>query len=79
MVGIKTGFTRDAGRCLIARVVREEGDVLLVMLNAPRRWWAATALLTHAFDTLARTRLQRDAPSPVPDALPDSTGGPVPL
>jgi len=53
MVGVKTGFTRDAGRCLIARVVREQGDVLLVMLNAPRRWGDATALLTRAFDTLA--------------------------
>jgi D-alanyl-D-alanine carboxypeptidase (penicillin-binding protein 5/6) len=63
MVGVKTGFTRDAGRCLIARVVRDDGDVLLVMLNAPRRWGDATTLLTRAFDTLAADR-RRDDPGP---------------
>ncbi len=77
MVGVKTGFTRGAGRCLIARVVREEGDVLLVMLNAPRRWNDASALLTRAFDTLAADRL-RDAAGPTwrrvdsPDSVPAS-------
>jgi D-alanyl-D-alanine carboxypeptidase (penicillin-binding protein 5/6) len=88
MVGVKTGFTRDAGRCLIARVVREQGDVLLVMLNAPRRWNDASILLTRAFDTLAADRL-RDASGPTwrrvdsPDSLPvsDSLGiaRPLPL
>jgi D-alanyl-D-alanine carboxypeptidase (penicillin-binding protein 5/6) len=63
MVGVKTGFTRGAGRCLIARVVREDGDVLLVMLNAPRRWGDATTLLTRAFDTLAADR-RRDGAGP---------------
>lgn len=58
MVGVKTGFTRRAGRCLIARVVRDAGDVLLVMLNAPRRWGDATTLLTRAFDELAAERLR---------------------
>jgi D-alanyl-D-alanine carboxypeptidase (penicillin-binding protein 5/6) len=64
MVGVKTGFTRGAGRCLIARVVREHGDVLLVMLNAPRRWGDATTLLTRAFDTLAADR-RRDQSGPI--------------
>lgn len=64
MVGVKTGFTRGAGRCLIARAVREHGDVLLVMLNAPRRWGDAAALLTRAFDTLAASaRNETDDPT----------------
>jgi D-alanyl-D-alanine carboxypeptidase (penicillin-binding protein 5/6) len=56
--GVKTGFTNRAGRCLIARAVREEGDLLLVMLNAPRRWWDAQVMLTRGFETLAAS--QRD-------------------
>jgi D-alanyl-D-alanine carboxypeptidase (penicillin-binding protein 5/6) len=62
-VGVKTGFTNRAGRCLIARAVRDEGDLLLVMLNAPRRWWDAAALLTRGFESLAATR-QDDAGGP---------------
>ena len=58
-VGVKTGFTRGAGRCLIARVVREQGDLLLVMLNAPRRWWDAATLFSHAFKTLDQARASK--------------------
>lgn len=77
MVGVKTGFTRGAGRCLIARVVREQGDVMLVMLNAPRRWNDASALLSRAFDTLASDRRQADAGPTwrrvdAPDSVPSS-------
>jgi D-alanyl-D-alanine carboxypeptidase (penicillin-binding protein 5/6) len=86
-VGVKTGFTRGAGRCLIARVVREQGDLLLVMLNAPRRWWDATTLLSRAFDTLADRTPAETAPSWIPVEPPaDVTGaesapsaGPIPL
>ncbi len=60
-VGVKTGFTRGAGRCLIARVIREQGDLLLVMLNAPRRWWDASTLLSHAFKTLDQARASKAA------------------
>ncbi len=59
-VGVKTGFTNRAGRCLIARAIREEGDLLLVMLNAPRRWWDAAAILTRGFETLAASRRDED-------------------
>jgi D-alanyl-D-alanine carboxypeptidase (penicillin-binding protein 5/6) len=55
-VGVKTGFTNRAGRCLIARATRDEGDLLLVMLNAPRRWWDAAAMLTRGFESLAASR-----------------------
>ncbi|MEW6683654.1 MAG: D-alanyl-D-alanine carboxypeptidase family protein [Nitrospirota bacterium] len=88
MVGVKTGFTRGAGRCLIARVVREQGDVLLVMLNAPRRWGDAATLLTRAFDTLAADR-QRDEAGPTwervdalelaPNPEPGTSRSPLPL
>lgn len=49
-VGIKTGFTRRAGKCLIARAQKENSDLLLVMLNARGdRWLAAEEMFEKAF------------------------------
>lgn len=47
--GLKTGFTPQGGKCLIAHVRRNGTHVLLVMLNAPNRWWDASDLLDLAF------------------------------
>ncbi|MBP6163675.1 MAG: D-alanyl-D-alanine carboxypeptidase [Aliarcobacter sp.] len=38
IVGVKTGYTNQAGACLIARAKKENKDVLMVMLNANNRW-----------------------------------------
>lgn len=49
-VGIKTGFTRSAGKCLIARAQKENRDMLLVMLNAQGdRWMLAEEMFEKAF------------------------------
>ena len=48
--GLKTGFTKKAGKCLIAHGTRNKKEVYLVMLNAPNRWWNADELLNRAFD-----------------------------
>jgi serine-type D-Ala-D-Ala carboxypeptidase (penicillin-binding protein 5/6) len=49
-VGIKTGFTNKAGRCLIARAQKDDKDVLLVMMQAHvDRWNAAEDLFEKAF------------------------------
>jgi D-alanyl-D-alanine carboxypeptidase (penicillin-binding protein 5/6) len=48
--GVKTGFTAKAGKCLVALAERDGVRVLLVLLDAPDRWWTAAALLEEAFD-----------------------------
>lgn len=48
-LGVKTGFTAKAGKCLIAFAERDDSKVLLVLLNAPNRWWDAEAMLEEAF------------------------------
>jgi len=45
VVGVKTGYTREAGRCLIAVVTREDKELLLVLLNARQRWGRAQELI----------------------------------
>ncbi len=47
--GVKTGFTAGAGKCVIALAERNGVRVLLVVLNAPDRWWRAAEMLDAAF------------------------------
>jgi D-alanyl-D-alanine carboxypeptidase (penicillin-binding protein 5/6) len=48
-IGLKTGYTEGAGNCLVALVERDGVRVLMVLLNAPNRWWNAVGLLDRAF------------------------------
>ena len=47
VIGVKTGYTRGAGRCLITVVTRDDRELLLVLLNARQRWWRAQELITY--------------------------------
>ncbi len=50
--GIKTGFTSQAGRCLVAQVSQDGKEVLLVLLHANRRWDTASTLLRQGLQSL---------------------------
>lgn len=51
-IGIKTGYTTKAGRCLIARAVKDNKDIILVMLNAKTdRWNIAVDMFDSAFSS----------------------------
>lgn len=52
-IGIKSGYTNGAGKCLIALARKEGVQVLLVMLNAKSRWWDAIGIIENAFDEAA--------------------------
>lgn len=54
-IGVKTGYTRQAGKCLIVLATRGERRVLLVLLNASERWWTASAMLDRAFAASGQT------------------------
>ncbi len=47
--GMKTGYTSQAGQCLIAYARRGESEVWLVMLGGTQRWWQAHGMIDHAF------------------------------
>jgi len=47
--GVKTGFTAKAGRCVVALVERNGARLLVVLLDASDRWWAAAGLVEKAF------------------------------
>jgi serine-type D-Ala-D-Ala carboxypeptidase (penicillin-binding protein 5/6) len=51
-IGLKSGYTSKAGKCVIAVAERRGRRVWLVMLNAPNRWWAADGMIQAAFAEL---------------------------
>lgn len=55
-VGVKSGFTSGAGKCLVALVRRGADEVTVVLLDAPDRWWSASILIEDAFAALDASR-----------------------
>lgn len=54
-LGLKTGYTPSAGKCLIAYAKRKDKEVLLVMLHGQDRWWDAVDILDLAFEHATHT------------------------
>jgi len=54
VLGLKTGYTAQAGRCLIAVAEQSGHRVWLVLLDAHQRWRAAHRIITDAFAAVAR-------------------------
>lgn len=51
--GIKTGFTKNSGRCLAFSAERDGHTVVGIVLNCPDMWNASTSLLDYAFKNFA--------------------------
>lgn len=50
--GVKTGYTDDAGDCLVAAAKRGNVQLIAVLLNDDTRWDDATKLLDYGFQQL---------------------------
>jgi len=48
--GVKTGFTKKSGRCLVSSAKRNDIEVVAVTLNAPNDWNDHKSMLDFAFD-----------------------------
>lgn len=51
-IGVKTGFTDNARRCLISAAERNGRTLISVTLNAPDDWNDHIKMLNHGFNTL---------------------------
>jgi D-alanyl-D-alanine carboxypeptidase len=58
--GVKTGYTGQAGRCLVASASRGDQRMIAVLLNDPWRWSDATALLQYGFGAAGSAARLRD-------------------
>ncbi len=51
-IGGKTGFTKEAGRCLVTAACQEDVTLICVTLDAPDDWDTQTALYQRYFDRM---------------------------
>ena len=49
-IGVKTGYTKKSGRCLVSAAERDGLTLICVTLSAPDDWRDHTALLNYGFD-----------------------------
>jgi len=56
-IGIKTGFTKASGRCLVSAAERDGVMLVAVTLSAPDDWRDHEVMLDMGFDTLCREML----------------------
>ena len=54
VMGLKTGYTAEAGRCLIALAEQSGHRVWVVLLGSRERWWVAHRMIESAFSTAER-------------------------
>lgn len=50
-IGVKTGYTKRSGRCLVSAAERDGVRLIAVTLNAPNDWQDHTDMLDYGFET----------------------------
>ncbi len=56
-VGVKTGFTKRSGRCLVSAAKRDGKFVIAVTLNAPNDWQDHAAMLEYGLSKIIQTQI----------------------
>jgi len=55
--GVKTGYTNDAGRCLVSAAKRGDIQLITVVLDADNMWEDSITLLDYGFSQLQETEM----------------------
>lgn len=55
--GVKTGFTKKAGRCLVSSATREGLQLVCVVLNCGPMWNDSSSLLEYAFKNYSKKKV----------------------
>lgn len=59
-IGIKTGFTKKSGRCLVSAAERDGAVLVAVTLNAPDDWNDHINMLNYGFENVCGERIISD-------------------
>jgi D-alanyl-D-alanine carboxypeptidase len=51
--GVKTGYTGQAGKCLVSSVNNNGKDIIIVVLNCPDRWNVTDKIYSHVLEKVA--------------------------
>lgn len=71
-IGVKTGYTKKCGRCLVGAAYKDGVTLIAVTLSDPDDWRDHKTLFDLGFDTLEAIDLRTDAN--IPDSLPILAG-----
>lgn len=55
VIGVKTGFTKKSGRCLVSAAKRDGKYLIAVTLNAPNDWQDHKTMLDYGFSAIKQT------------------------
>lgn len=58
-IGMKTGFTKKSGRCLVGAAERDGLTFITVTLDAPNDWQDHISMLDYGYDTLVKLTFAR--------------------
>lgn len=72
-IGVKTGFTKKAGRCLVSAATRDGVTLVCVTLNAPNDWQDHTEALDKGFGRTGRVTLLKEGEIKLPLKTPDGS------
>ncbi len=76
-IGMKTGFTKKAGRCLVSAAERDGITLICVTLNASNDWQDHTKLFDYGFSVVERQKVPVDLSQttfPVVGGVKDEVG-----
>ncbi len=72
-IGLKTGFTKKSGRCLVSAAVRDGITVVVATLNGGDYWNDHMALYEYAFSLIERRQVTAAVPATLPVAGGEDT------
>ncbi len=56
-IGIKTGYTKEAGRCLVTAATKDDTTLICVVLNSPNMYERSAKLLNDGFASYSNIKL----------------------
>ena len=56
-IGVKTGYTKEAGRCLVSAAKKEDMTLVCTVLSSPDMYNRSIALLSSCFERYKKTKL----------------------
>lgn len=57
--GVKTGYTGQAGKCLVSSINHNGKDIIIVVLNCPGRWDETEKIYNHVKETMAFSTIRK--------------------
>ena len=59
IIGVKTGYTKKSGRCLVSAAMRDNKYLIAVTLNAPDDWNDHIHMLDYGFENLIQKEVEK--------------------